>query len=136
MELTLTITMPAFFVGYRGTVYKVASGTNSEREMWKGCNYGRHAEVEAMLRLPPPTKKMRLKWINLIVIRVDKSGALKNSRPCIKCIEHLSNMKSYKLKYVFYSDDTGSIVKQKFSQLVQDENKHISRRFKETYKTS
>lgn len=128
MAKILTIIMLALFVGYHGTVYKVASGANSDREAWKGCKYGRHAEVEAKLRLPPSDKKT--KHINLIVIRTDKIGNLKNSRPCAKCIEHLSNMKGYKLKYVYYSDEAGDIIERKFTELLLEENKHISKRFR------
>jgi len=117
-------------------MYKIATGTNSERKMWKGCNYGRHAETEAMLRLPPSyggKGRKRTDWINLLVIRIDKSKNLKDSKPCSKCLEHLSKMKNYKLRFVYYSDSEGNIVKRKFADLLLEENKHVSRRFKDDH---
>lgn len=109
---------------------KLAFGTNSDREMWKGCKYGRHAEIDAMMKLPSVQNKKKRVYINLIVIRVNKKGHLKNSKPCIHCIEQLSRLKNYKIKYVFYSDEDGEISKKKFSELIVSDNKYVSRRFR------
>lgn len=97
--------------------------------MWNGCNYGRHAEIDAMLHLPP-NKKYNKKILDIIVIRVLKNGQIKNSKPCSKCLQHLNNIKGYKIKNVYYSTDDGNILVEKFSKLFNSETKHISKRFK------
>ncbi len=110
---------------------KVAFGENSTREHHSGCCYGSHAEMEAIRKLPP-TRGSRNIHIDLIVIRISKSGLLKNSQPCSKCLEYLHNLclkTSYKIKHVYYSDSTGQIVKTKFDRLLSND-RYISSGFR------
>lgn len=67
--------------------------------------------------------KKRLSKITIVVIRADKYGTLKNSKPCRKCVEML---KLYGFKNVYYStgDDSAPIVKKSIKTL---ENSHKSR---------
>lgn len=126
-----------FLHGSQGGMKKVTTGENSQREAWKGCKYGTHAEVDALNHLPPPQElKAYKKTINLIVIRIDLNGNLKNSKPCFKCIEYLRKIRGYKLRYVYYSDDNGNILMEKFNDLLNSENKHVSRRFRTKIKLS
>ena len=115
----------------------ISIGENSTREAWCGANFGRHAEMDAIRRLPPRTPRSKQKYIDLIVIRVDLQGNLKNSKPCSKCMEYMSRLpsKSYRVEYVYYSDSNGNIIKVKFSKLMSSDDVHISRRFKEMTKT-
>lgn len=117
-------------MGYRDVGKKVSTGENSPREAWNGCKYGTHAEMDALNHLPPQEIKANKKTINLIVIRMDLKGNLKNSKPCFKCIEHLSKIRCYKLKNVYYSDEQGNIVMIKFKDLFYSDNKHVSKRFR------
>ena len=112
---------------------KLAIGINSNREVWHGCCYGLHAEVDAIKHLKPRKGKgrnIKKKNINLLVIRVNKNGNLKNSKPCIKCLFHMSNVKYYKIKYVYYSNNEGQLIEEKLSDLLSSEEKHISSRFR------
>lgn len=86
--------------------------------------------MDAIKHLPPLNSKGNRKIINLVVIRVNLQGKLKNSKPCFKCIEHMARISSYKLKNVYYSDDEGNILMTKFKNLLDDENKHVSKRFR------
>lgn len=108
-------------------------GENSTREAHKGCCYSTHAEMDAIKKLPKIKIKGKRKNINLVVIRIDKIGYLKNSEPCFKCIEHLqylNNTSGYKIKNIYYSNADGNIVVKKFSELAESEHKHVSHRFK------
>lgn len=102
------------------------------REAHTGCCYGSHAEMDAIRKLPP-RKGSRKISVDLVVVRVSKSGSLKNSAPCFKCIEHLQRMNTkttYKLRHIYYSDATGNIIKAKFTDLVLADDKHMSLRFR------
>jgi cytidine deaminase len=116
-----------FYAGYEVTIAK--KGNNSTREYYRGCCYGCHAEVSAMKKLPPNKNKKR-KIINLLVIRVNNGGNLRNSKPCAKCIEKLGRIPGYKVKNVYYSNKTGDIVMEKYNSLANSTNKHVSGRFR------
>lgn len=103
---------------------------NSSRELRSGCNYTTHAEMEALKRLDGRCRHTRRrKKINLIVLRVNKSGELCNSKPCGKCIEYMAGLKNYRINKVYYSDENGGIVAKKFGVLYHDE-RHKTYRFR------
>lgn len=111
-------------------------GENSSREAYNGCSYARHAEMDAIMKLPPLyQKKAKRKKISLIVIRIDKNGILKNSKPCFKCIEYmirLNHQSGYKIEHIYYSNENGDIIIKKLSELEHDENKHVSWGFRKS----
>lgn len=93
-----------------------------------------HAEDHAIRKLPPLPRKKRSVKIDLLVVRVSKSGVVGNSKPCLHCIELLATAlpkRGYVLSKVYFSNDKGDIEMCKFSELVHSENKHISRFYKE-----
>ncbi len=110
---------------------------NSLRELRNGCCYGSHAEMSAMRKLPPLKFRGRRQIINLVVIRIDKKGVLKNSAPCFMCIKHMewiNNHTSYKINNVYYSHGDGIIIVKKLDDLIVSTDKHVSRRFKKQLK--
>jgi hypothetical protein len=115
----------------------VAFGENSVREAWNGCCYGLHAEMDALRKLPFIPKKNRKIEINLLVIRVDKHGLIKNSEPCFMCIKHMDRLTkttAYKLNDIYYSDENGNVILRKFDEMRLDPEKHISLRFRKNIK--
>lgn len=60
------------------------------------------------------------KKLEIVVIRTDNNGNLKNSKPCSHCIK---NMKLFNIKYVYYSTDDGKIIKERVENLTTD---HLS----------
>jgi cytidine deaminase len=87
-----------------------------------------HAEQSAISRLPRRRSK-KLKRINLLVVRTSKSGKLNNSRPCLHCIKSMMSktpIYGYKIHYVYFSTDDGSIQKMKLSELNLCKENHIS----------
>jgi hypothetical protein len=79
-----------------------------------------HAEVAATMRLPTNPRR-RIQWLNLVVIRVNPSGELRQSKPCQDCIVYMHTHiaeKGYRIRDVYYSDSTGRIIKERFSDMV------------------
>lgn len=75
-----------------------------------------HAEINVFENFP----KRNVKGMDILVIRINKNFALKNSRPCNQCIDKLNKIG---IRKVYYSDDNGNIV----SERVEDmERLHIS----------
>jgi hypothetical protein len=109
----------------------ISFGENSHREVYCGCTYHFHAEMEAVTRLPKLPKGKK-KVIDIIVIRVDSNYNLKNSKPCAKCMEYLNNVNQrghYKINKVYYSNENGLIVMEKFNKMYQIGNYRCSKRF-------
>lgn len=123
----------AFGMGYHAGDSTMTFGENSVREARSGCCFGIHAEMDAIRKLPPLQFKRKKKILNLIVIRVDKNGLLKNSAPCSMCIKHMENLNnttSYKIQNVCYSNEIGNIVMMKFNTLKYSSENHVSMRFR------
>lgn len=106
-------------------------GENSTREFRSGCEYGIHAEMDILKKLI--NRKLKHRYFNLLVIRIDRGKILKNSKPCQKCIAYMNyvNQNSpYNIKYVYYSTEQGIIIKQKLSDLTADPYQHLTKRFR------
>jgi cytidine deaminase len=87
-----------------------------------------HAEQNAISKLPRRSSR-KLKRVNLLVVRTSKSGKLNNSRPCLHCIKSMMSktpLYGYKIHYVYFSTDDGSIQKIKLSELNLCKENHIS----------
>ena len=116
-------------------------GINSPREVYPGGCYSEHAEMAAIKKLLSSTKiskghgnrsssrKIKIDfWIN----RTSKSGDMKYSKPCTNCIKHMANLEQngYKIVNVYFPDKTGDVCKIKFTHLQDDDDKHVSHRFR------
>lgn len=89
-----------------------------------------HAETNALKKLMPLPRQKKLKKLDLLVIRVSKTGQLGNSKPCIHCILTLAKNlpeKGYSLRKVYYTNEYGNIVSSQFNDLLNETNPHISR---------
>lgn len=45
-----------------------------------------------------------------MVVRINKEGCLKNSRPCNQCLD---TMKKYRIKKIIYSTENGELISEK-----------------------
>jgi cytidine deaminase len=84
---------------------------NGDRQNHTG--HSQHAEMAALYKLN--MKKCR-KQMNLIVIRVSKTGVLGESRPCSNCIKQMHHSR-LKFKYIIYSNKDGILVKELFKDM-------------------
>ncbi len=60
--------------------------------------------------------------MSLIVIRINKLGELKNSKPCQDCLKYIRRYPQ--VQKIYYSDDNGSIMMEKVKDI---DNNHQSR---------
>lgn len=110
-------------------------GENSTKELWHGCCYYIHAEMDALNKFCNIRKIYNIKKVSILVIRVGNDGLLKNSRPCSKCLwfmKYQSERQGIKIKNIYYSLTDGTINVVKYSDLVNDHDYHVSRRFRNT----
>ena len=108
--------------------------------MFYGDNYFKpnkintiHAEQSAIDRLPNLTNKKHLKTINIIVVRISKTGMWSMSKPCIHCIKYMNNiapLKGYRIKRVYYSCEDGSIKNYSLNNMCDDPDYHVSKYFR------
>jgi deoxycytidylate deaminase len=91
-----------------------------------------HAEIDALNNLKKNFKNTK-KNISLTVIRVcfrhDGSHYYANSKPCADCIskmQTIAHIKGYRIKNVFYSNETGDIVRTRLNCLLDDVSKYVS----------
>ena len=69
-----------------------------------------HAEITVFERLP----KKKVRGLDILVIRINKNLALRNSRPCNQCIDTLLKLG---IRKVYYSNEEGRIVSEFVEQM-------------------
>ena len=119
----------AFYKG-KGDLKKVrilSFGFNQSGDI-DGKEPGVHAEHNAIDKLITRKNKKKLESINLLVIRVSSKNKIQYSKPCYNCIEMMKMLpkkKGYKLENIYYSDETGGLIKTNLAKLSLEE-KHFS----------
>jgi hypothetical protein len=85
-----------------------------------------HAEIDFMKKLNKQyTFSPRIK-INLLVVRLSKTGIIGESRPCYHCLCKLQKY-SHIIKYIYYSTSDGKINRELLTQNMLNSHKtHIS----------
>lgn len=89
----------------------------------EGTEPGTHAEINAVNKLPKRSSSKKNKTISLLIVRISKINNIQNSKPCNNCIQkmkYLPGLKGYKLKYIYYSDNGGNIIKTTLKNLETD----------------
>lgn len=127
--LSLRLTRPATFRVYIVGGYVGKLGTNSTREPYAGCTYGRHAEMDVLTKYDKLKSKSKRVPADIIIIRINRSGEMTNSKPCAKCIKYMASSKC-KIRYIYYSIDATTILRTTIAEL-DSQPKHISWRFQE-----
>jgi cytidine deaminase len=87
------------------TVY--SSGTNKFIKEIKINNQIYHKTMHAEITVFEKLPKKKVRGMDILVIRINKNLALKNSRPCNQCIDTLSKLG---IRKVYYSNEDGNIV--------------------------
>lgn len=81
-----------------------------------------HAEINCIKHLPPRKNWNRqLLIVDMMVIRVSKTGLLGNSAPCIHClrsITHLPHKMGYHINRIYYTNPDGKIESYKLDDLI------------------
>jgi hypothetical protein len=117
----------SFLQENRSVLYRISHGINYYDRMTNTKRI--HSEYNAIQKLPPVRKQKRLKEINMLTINVSSTAKIKNGKPCMHCLWDMLTLppkKGYVIKYVYYSDGTGNIVKEKLTSLINSGDFHIS----------
>jgi len=83
----------------------------------------KHAEMDASQKIMK--KKDLPRAVDYFVIRYTKTGVLGESRPCFHCLTAMNKSK-LNIKDVYYSTSEGTIVREKFSVMLESDNTYIS----------
>jgi deoxycytidylate deaminase len=79
-----------------------------------------HAEHNALQKFMRLNKKRRLvknkEHIDIVVIRLTRSGVIGYSRPCMNCLLRLTKS-GISINNVYYSDGEGSIICERFNNM-------------------
>lgn len=75
-------------------------------------------------------QKIKKNKMNLIVLRVTKTGKLCESAPCFHCTQELANNNFISIDKLFYSRSDGSITCVKFNDWVNCGTSHVSKGWK------
>lgn len=89
-----------------------------------------HAEENAIRRLQVLPRRRHLKRVDMLVIRVSKTGIIGCSKPCEHCLQEISMKlpdKGYYIGKIYYSDKEGDISVDSLVNMWDDqEGRHIS----------
>jgi hypothetical protein len=109
---------------------KLSVGINSPRLAYPGSCYLEHSEVSAIKKLSKQKNNKKIP-VDFFINRTNRGREIKSSRPCEKCVKHMSRLdkKGYKVCDVYFPDLDGTIIKVKFQDLLIAEDKFVSLRF-------
>lgn len=86
----------------------------------------KHAEMTALDRLQRLCTRNRVETYDIVVIRVSRTGTLGSSRPCLHCIQAMLKHPRVRVRNVYYSTNTGVIVREKLSEMLETKPPYIS----------
>jgi deoxycytidylate deaminase len=97
-------------VGYVTGINKIP-GINSRR-------YGTiHAEVDACIKMAEYIKRIKVRTVDILIIRVTKTEKYCSSRPCFNCLRTLkkfSKKNKINIRNIYYTTKNENIIKEKF----------------------
>lgn len=122
----------AIFFPYKNTDPKarIVTGINIPKS-----SYGlvsQHAEHNALIKLYK--KKHIPRCLDLLVIRLSKSGIVGESRPCLHCIRRLQKMvdrNGVRISNVYYSTKYGDIERENLSDMENKDSTYVSSGYKQ-----
>jgi hypothetical protein len=108
---------------------KVVIGENSERALRGNTLIKTHAEIDALQKLENyiRRKKIKSQKMNLIVLRVNKSGNLCESAPCYHCTQELIGSSIIQIDKLYYSRSDQTITCVKFKDWINSGYCHVSK---------
>jgi len=109
----------------------VTIGLNSEEELYSGCCYSKHAEMDAIRKLKRKHNKKRIVKVNILVIKTTSTRKLGCSFPCLNCLKHIKKLPEigYRVKYIYFSTHEGNIDRVKLVSIT-DNYLYKSKRFR------
>jgi len=92
-----------------------------------------HAEENAIRKLPPLPRHKKVKKVDILVIRANKT-TLGSSKPCVHCLLKMKSLpaKGYSIESVFFSTSDGIIEECKLDDLLHSNDPHVSSYYRGT----
>lgn len=89
--------------------------------MFYGINTeDKHAEIDVLNNCFRKLSKINKKdKFDIAVVRINRSGEFKNSKPCYHCIEYMKSC-GLQIENVYYSDSNGDLICEKLSVIEND----------------
>lgn len=110
----------------------VAVGQNSDRSPCSNNKIKTHAEIDALHKINNMIRNKKIKRrnkLNLIVLRINKSGNLCESAPCYHCSQELMHQ-NICIDTLYFSTADGSIKSIKFTHWISRSDFHTSKGWK------
>jgi len=107
-------------------------GENSEKPLYSNSKIKTHAEMEALNKVKGLLKcgKLKKNKMNLVVLRINKSGQLCESAPCYHCSKELAENSFIKIDKLYFSRNDGTITCTKFDDWINNGNFRVSKGWK------
>jgi hypothetical protein len=112
---------------------RVVIGENSTRALYSNKKITTHAEMDALIKVDSLIKCKKLKKntrLNLIVIRINRSGLLRESAPCFHCSKELAKRNNIIIDKLYFSRTNESITCIKFDEYINYFTPYVSRGWK------
>ncbi len=108
---------------------KAVTGENSSNPLYSNSKIKTHAEMDALNRVKNllRCKKIKKNRMNLVVLRINKTGELCESAPCFHCTKELAENNFVQIDKLYYSRAGGLITCIKFDDWVNCGTSHISK---------
>ena len=117
---------------------RVIVGENSDRPLYSNNKMTTHAEMDALIKVDSLIRCKKLKKnskLNLIVIRINKHGSLRESAPCFHCTKELAKRNNIIIDKLYFSRTNESITCIKFDKYINNFTPYISRGWKDIKST-
>ena len=113
-------------------------GINSDRSRFNNEQYQTHAEIDVMRKFISKMFKKRIKYkeVDMIVIKISKTGVITNSQPCYHCALEIANQKKIKIKNIYFSNNDHLVEKHNFNKWFNNTKHHISKGWRYKHKCS
>ena len=114
---------------------KIAIGENSDRCRFNNSKIKMHAEIDALKHLTYLIKSGKIKKstnskMDMVVLRVSKSGKLGESAPCFHCTDEIRKNSLVRINNLYFSNNDGTISCMKFNTWIESGTNHISKGWK------
>lgn len=108
--------------------HKIIVGENSPQYAYSWIPISTHAEIDALQKVKSEflRGKRRALRLDLMVVRLSKTGILNNAEPCHHCLKQLQQASYVNIKNVYYSTSPNTIVCKKFEDMVNSPTRFIS----------
>ena len=107
---------------------KIIIGENSAQYAYSWIPISTHAEIDALQKLRSEfiRGKRRPFKMDLMVVRLSKTGKINNAEPCHHCMQQLKRASYVNIKNVYYSTENNGIVCKKFDDMIRSPTFFIS----------